>query len=336
MQPEIATTEPDERRSSPRIAVDEQAAVLVVGHGMSFLGRVLDLSLNGCRVQAATQLPGGGRVRVEVAFTVNGLPFRMGGAIRWSDGESMGIQFVRVSPSRLAEWGRVIEELHLHAERSTEGALSNAAPLRERRNDLVQIRDHELLTVVDANLADAARRAGPMLACHVGCTQCCHGAFAINALDVARLRVGMRELRATAPELAAAVEDRAHAWIAEYGEDYPGDLATGTLGVSQDDQVQFEGFANEAACPALDPTTGRCDVYAWRPMTCRVFGPPVRSANRDGEEGLGHCELCFVGATPDQIAACEMPVAHDQETELLRQMGDTRESVVAFALLKSI
>ena len=47
-----------------------------------------------------------------------------------------------------------------------------------------------------------------------------------------------------------------------------------------EDQARFEDFANDAACPALDPATGRCDVYAWRPMTCRVFGPPVRASRR--------------------------------------------------------
>ena len=36
-------------------------------------------------------------------------------------------------------------------------------------------------------------------------------------------------------------------------------------------------------------------------MTCRVFGPPVRS-----DEGLGVCELCYHGATAEEIAACEM------------------------------
>ena len=106
-----------------------------------------------------------------------------------------------------------------------------------------------------------------------------------------------------------------------------------SLGNSVEDQARFEEFANEAACPALDPATGRCDVYAWRPMTCRVFGPPVRAAGDDGEEGLGHCELCFIGATPQQVAACEMPVPHALEVELLQEIAADFETVVAFALL---
>jgi Fe-S-cluster containining protein len=194
-------------------------------------------------------------------------------------------------------------------------------------------RDAELVEIVNASLADSARRAGAFLACRVGCTQCCHGAFAINALDAARLRAGMKALHAAAPSTAQAIASRARAWIAEHGPDFPGDREAGRLGKSVQDQEKFEDFANEAACPALDPETGRCDVYAWRPMTCRVFGPPVRAAGEDGAEGLGHCELCFLGATPEQIAACEMPVPHALEAELLQEAGENFETVVAFALL---
>ncbi|MGO8757085.1 MAG: YkgJ family cysteine cluster protein [Terracidiphilus sp.] len=199
-------------------------------------------------------------------------------------------------------------------------------------------RDTELVRIVDASLADAAGRAGAFLACRIGCTQCCHGAFAVNPLDAARLRAGMHALRAADSALAAVVELRAHAWLAEHGPDFPGDRATGILGTSPTDQERFAEYANDAACPALDSLTGRCDVYEWRPMTCRVFGPPVRAASEDGAEGLGHCELCFKGATPEQVAACEMAVPHDLEAELLEEaageIGSTAETIVAYALLK--
>ncbi len=193
--------------------------------------------------------------------------------------------------------------------------------------------DSQLVQIMDANQAEAARRAGLLLACRVGCTQCCHGAFAIHALDAERLRAGMQALRAEAPATAEAVQRRARAWIAEFAAAFPGDPVTGWLGTTDADRAAFEDFANDAACPSLDPATGRCAVYAWRPMTCRVFGPPVRAAGEDGEEGLGHCELCFIGAAPEEIAACEMPVPHDLEARLLDEIADSAETVVAFALL---
>src|ERR1700691_5426471 len=103
-------------------------------------------------------------------------------------------------------------------------------------------RDAELVQIMDASLAEAAGRAASLLACRIGCTQCCHGAFAINALDAARLREGMSALRAANPALAAAIELRARAWLEEHGQDFPGDPETGMLGASTADQARFEDF----------------------------------------------------------------------------------------------
>jgi Fe-S-cluster containining protein len=190
--------------------------------------------------------------------------------------------------------------------------------------------DSGLIQIMDAAWSDAARRAGEHLACRLGCTQCCHGAFAINALDAARLKSGMDELRAADPEKATEVERRARVWVDDWAAAFPGDAETGLLGTSEAEQEAFEEFANEAACPALDPVTGRCEVYAWRPMTCRVFGPPVRQ-----ESGaLACCELCFTAASVEEIADCEMQVPHDLEEELMAETGETAETVVAYVLLK--
>ena len=191
--------------------------------------------------------------------------------------------------------------------------------------------DSQLVQIVDAALAEAARRAGPWLACRPGCTQCCHGAFAINALDALRLCAGMDALRQTNPAAAEAINQRTHAWLAEYGPDFPGDPTTGLLGTSDEEQARFEDFANDAPCPALNPNTGLCDVYAWRPMTCRVFGPPIRM--NEGE-ALGCCDLCFIGATETEIAACEMPLPHDLEQTLVAETGRPGDTIVAFALLR--
>jgi Fe-S-cluster containining protein len=190
--------------------------------------------------------------------------------------------------------------------------------------------DAQLVQIMDASLADAARRAGPWLACRPGCTQCCHGAFAINALDAERLRTGMKALRKASPAAAKAVEQRAQAWIEEFGKQFPGDPVTGVLGESDEERARFEDFANEAPCPALNPLTQLCDVYEWRPMTCRVFGPPVWTG--DGET-LACCELCFVGASEEEIATCVMDVPHELEARLVEETGKSSETVVAFALM---
>ncbi len=195
--------------------------------------------------------------------------------------------------------------------------------------------DGELVQIMDSALADAAMRAGEWLVCRPGCTQCCYGAFAINQLDALRLREGMERLRQENPSLVAEIERRATAWVAENSMNFPGDLETQLLGETDEERARFEEFANDAACPALDPVTGRCDVYEWRPMTCRVFGPPVRAQAPDGEgSALGHCELCFGGASAEEIAGCEMQVPHELEQRLVEELPVKGETLVAFALLQ--
>jgi Fe-S-cluster containining protein len=206
------------------------------------------------------------------------------------------------------------------------------------------VRDHRLVQILDAALADATRRSGDFLVCRPGCTQCCIGVFAINPLDAARLQAGLEDLTRSDPARATRVRQRAKQSIARISPDFPGDLATGLLCESKRAQRKFEDFANNEACPALDPVAGTCDLYAHRPLTCRVFGPPVRTeapGNQRGglESGLGTCELCYHGATDEQIAACEMEVDPDGlESELLSEIesetGAKGRTIVAFALAK--
>jgi hypothetical protein len=87
-------------------------------------------------------------------------------------------------------------------------------------------RDSELIQIMDAELARTTHISGSWLACRPGCTQCCHGAFAINALDVARLRTGMESLRQSNPALASQIESRAQSWLAEHSPSFPGNIAT--------------------------------------------------------------------------------------------------------------
>jgi Fe-S-cluster containining protein len=189
-----------------------------------------------------------------------------------------------------------------------------------------------LVQIVDAALADTARKSGKWLACRPGCTQCCVGVFPINQLDAVRLKQGLANLEEHAPERAHRVRQRSRESVARLSQDFPGDAASGLLDEGEEAEQRFAEFANHEPCPALDPATGLCELYEARPMTCRVFGPPVRS-----EEGLCVCELCFQGATDEQIAACEMNAdPEDLESALLQKLekaiGTRGQTIVAFCL----
>jgi Fe-S-cluster containining protein len=196
--------------------------------------------------------------------------------------------------------------------------------------DMLPGDDQRLVQIVDAAFADAARRSGDWLKCRVGCTQCCIGVFAITQLDAIRLRSGLAELERDDPSRAAAVRDRAEQSVKRLQADFPGNPETGEL--SEDDPA-FADFGNEEPCPALDPSTGMCDLYASRPMTCRIFGPPIRA-----EDGLGVCELCFNGATEAEIFAGELHANWEVLEGSLnktaeQETGQVGATTVAFALL---
>ncbi len=202
----------------------------------------------------------------------------------------------------------------------------------ELLSEALRKRDAALIQIVDAALADATRRSGAWLACRPGCTQCCHGVFAISQLDALRLRTGLEQIDAAR---AARVRERAQESLSRLAPDFPGDTATGILDESEDSQAAFEDFGNDEPCPALDPATGLCDLYEWRPMTCRVFGPPVRV-----EGGFSVCELCFQGASAEEVAACEMvPDPDDLEEKLIEEVEATSvargQTIVAFCLANS-
>lgn len=200
------------------------------------------------------------------------------------------------------------------------------------RKDSLPKTDGKLVQIVDAALAENAAKCGGWLACRPGCCQCCVGVFAISQLDAARLREGLAELERSDPKRAAEVRRRAEDSRRKLTKDFPGDVRTGILGENEE---AFAEFGNDEPCPALDPSTGLCDLYAHRPMTCRVFGPPVRS-----ESGLGVCELCFQGAAEEEIAACELVAdPEDLESRVAREYekksGRRGGTIVAWGLDRS-
>lgn len=192
---------------------------------------------------------------------------------------------------------------------------------------LVVWTDDRFLAELDAAFEDSARRSGPYLLCGAGCNQCCTGTFAISMLDRDRLQRGYDALVQSDAARARQVRERVLMYRDLLGAAYPGDLQSGLLFEDEASQERFEDFANDAICPVLDPATGTCDLYAARPVTCRVFGPPVRH-----EEGLGVCELCFQGASEAEVLAAEMVLPSPAIEEALTASFGDATTTIGFGL----
>lgn len=195
----------------------------------------------------------------------------------------------------------------------------------------IRRRDRELVRIVDAAMAESTRLSGDWVKCRPGCTPCCLGPFGITALDALRLRDGLAELRVHDSARASAVQTRAAAYAAAIAPL----LSPASQGFFEDeDQLPDSPSWDDTPCPALDPASGRCDLYAARPIICRTFGAAIR------EEGaLGCCELCYQGATGSEIARCAVTVdpgkLGDAILSSLAAETPSRGSLtlVAFALL---
>ncbi len=187
-----------------------------------------------------------------------------------------------------------------------------------------------LIHIADAALASSAARSGPHLVCRPGCSQCCIGVFPIAQQDAARLREG---LALADPARATRIRTRVAQSLARLDPWFPGDITTGTLADDYEQTILFEEFANDEPCPVLDPITGTCDLYEHRPILCRTFGPPMRTE----EENLATCELCYIHATTEEIAACELDPTFPQVEAASNAAWDAAtghhgETLIAYAL----
>jgi Fe-S-cluster containining protein len=191
-----------------------------------------------------------------------------------------------------------------------------------------------LIQIVDSAVADAYRRGGHHLVCHPGCFQCCIGVFPIAHQDAARLREGLAALEQTDPQRAARIHQRVANSLTRLDPFFPGDRTTGILNEDYESSQLFtEELGDNEPCPVLDPTTGTCDLYGHRPILCRTFGPPMRTE----ENNLATCELCFIHATTEEIAACELdptiPAQEETSSQAFNAAHNLRgQTLIAYAL----
>jgi Fe-S-cluster containining protein len=192
--------------------------------------------------------------------------------------------------------------------------------------------DGELVRRVDAVLGFAVQLSKGWLACRLGCAECCIGPFEITALDARRLRRGVRDLEARDAVRAREVRARAAEQWRSFAGSFPGSAGCGTLSRDEHGREAFFAAHSGVPCPALDPATGGCVLYAHRPISCRTYGLPVSCSG----EVLAPCRLNFVGAAPGVVAACAAdPDPEDLESAILARMeraGLSGDTVVAAAL----
>ena len=152
--------------------------------------------------------------------------------------------------------------------------------------------------------AAAHTRSGDLL-CREGCFGCCLGSFEISLPEALVLRAAVSAL----PEAnRSRVRERAAGLAARCAASFPGDAVAGVLdpGRSEEEDAAFFDPLEHVACPLLELPSGRCAVYASRPVTCRTYGLAWRE-----ERTVVHpaCPLNLADATPAHMLETAVDVA---------------------------
>ena len=113
----------EERRTHPRYPVDEDSLLVLVHCGLPMKARIVELSLEGCRIRTCEQFTGNPGQRVEACFKVKGFTFRFGGVVRWTNGRNLvGIHFENVIQRRKTDLTEVIDEIAASAPEPAESS----------------------------------------------------------------------------------------------------------------------------------------------------------------------------------------------------------------------
>ncbi len=168
-----------------------------------------------------------------------------------------------------------------------------------------------LLETVDTWFNRCIESSGRHIQCRPGCSKCCRGLFDITLLDAFFLRQGFDQLPA---ELRQSIQVKARARLAELQRLWPDFAEPYTLNHMPDEKWTEMPEDDLTPCPLLGDD-GRCLVYAYRPMTCRLHGLP--NIDCSGESFSDEwCTLNFTGAEPLDMEALRWEFRQTFEAEL--------------------
>lgn len=117
LPPEIALrpaqpSAPRDRRAQSRHEVDTSVLILLVKIASTLRGRIIDLSMGGCRIRTDQRFPVGIYTRVEIEFRLESIPFRLGGVIQAiHDRHTVGIRFLDLSERKRLQVAELIGEI---------------------------------------------------------------------------------------------------------------------------------------------------------------------------------------------------------------------------------
>jgi len=196
-----------------------------------------------------------------------------------------------------------------------------------------------LLEQIDSWFASAIDRFPHDIRCADGCSGCCRSLFDITLLDATMLRQGFTLLPS---EVKQQVLSKAEQRLQHLQTIWP-DLSSPFMLNDHHENTWEELMPDEdeTPCVLLD-SEGRCLVYAYRPMTCRLHGLPLVDSSGD----VMHDEWCtenFTAMNPlcqpelsapfSDIFSREVSLGRDFTKSLLGEVVFELDTIIPLALL---
>ncbi len=120
------------------------------------------------------------------------------------------------------------------------------------------------------------------VSCKIECSDCCHALFDISFVEALYISQGFRE-KFNGPELDKLLDkaNKADRKIYKLKKEAYKDFKEG-----KDETAIFEKIAEERIrCPMLNDSD-QCDIYEFRPITCRLYGVPTAIGGKGHTCGL--------------------------------------------------
>lgn len=155
----------------------------------------------------------------------------------------------------------------------------------------------QLLAEIDGWFSRCQANFPEEISCGKGCSGCCRGLFDITILDAFFLKNGFDRL---AEDIRARVSDKAKKRLNSIQSIWPEFSHPFTLNHRQEHEIEaLLASDNDTPCVLLDDN-GRCLLYDYRPMTCRLHGVPLIDVSGEVLESEW-CTKNFAGSDPLQL-----------------------------------
>jgi Fe-S-cluster containining protein len=128
-----------------------------------------------------------------------------------------------------------------------------------------------LLSLSEETFQRVGESHGDLVQCHVGCDDCCYALFDLTLIEALYMNHKFNELfQGRDREDRIAIANRIDREIHKIKKKAYNALKSG----KNEELILMEMAGERVRCPLLNQDR-RCDLYAYRPVTCRLYGIPT-------------------------------------------------------------